>query len=200
MCVSYFLIFENNSYAIYFRRIFVFNIHAGYKSALIKWDAKLKKTFMLTSLFHADCRVYLESFFFASSHIRTSKVFFCKNFAGHVRSRGRIKPSVNKYYGICMLFTREPPSTFVWIIPEINQCPFYHSLPLSDSSLLEQATRKADKWSQFVHFMRSYIIRETSRSHLRRAKVHPILSNLNFKFYEMLRSFREKTLVRRWKE
>jgi len=58
----------------------------------------------------------------------TSKIFFCANFAGHVRSRRRVKPSVNQYYGICMLFTREPPSTFVWIIPEINQCPFCLSL------------------------------------------------------------------------
>lgn len=138
-------------------------------------------------------------FFREIAYTYASKVFFCKNFTGHVRSRRRVKPSVNQYYGICMLFTREPPSTFVWIIPEINQCPFYHA-SLSDSSSLEQATRKADKWSQFVHFMRSYIIRETSRSHLRRAKVYPILSNLNFKFYEMLRFFKEKTLARRWKE
>lgn len=57
-----------------------------------------------------------------------SKVFFRTNFVGHVRSRRRVKPSVNQYYGICMLFTREPPSTFVWIIPEINQCPFCRPL------------------------------------------------------------------------
>lgn len=42
----------------------------------------------------------------------------------------RVKPSVNQHYGICMLFTREPPSTFVWIIPEINQCPFSLALSL----------------------------------------------------------------------
>lgn len=47
-----------------------------------------------------------------------------QGFTRHVRDWRRVKPSVNQHYGICMLFTREPPSTFVWIIPEINQCPF----------------------------------------------------------------------------
>jgi len=59
---------------------------------------------------------------------RTSKIFLRANFAGHVRSQGRVKPSVNQYYGICMLFTREPPSTFVWIIPEINPVPIPPSI------------------------------------------------------------------------
>lgn len=154
-----------------------------------------RKPFNLISLFHADCRVYLASFFFfLRAHIRTSKVFFRANFVGHVRSRRRVKPSVNQYYGIYMLFTREPPSTFVWIIPEINQCPFCRPLrfPPFPHRHGEQAPRKADKWSQFVHFMRSYIIRETSRSHLRRAKVYLSPPNLNFKFLKMLRSLSEK--------
>lgn len=54
--------------------------------------------------------------------------------AEHVRDWRRVKPSVNQHYGICMLFTREPPSTFVWIIPEINQCPFPRATPSFDAT------------------------------------------------------------------
>lgn len=45
------------------------------------------------------------------------------DFARHVYSKAgrRAKPSVNQHYGICMLFTLQLPSTFVWIILEINQ-------------------------------------------------------------------------------
>lgn len=90
-----------------------------------------RKRFNLISLFHAELPRLSRKFpFFLQDHIRTSKVFFRVNFVGHVRSRRRVKPSVNQYYGICMLFTREPPSTFVWIIPEINQCPFCGPLRL----------------------------------------------------------------------
>lgn len=140
---------------------------AGYKSAPIKWDTKIQEGVQTNIAISRRLPRLSRKFPFSRDRIYVRQKFsFAKNFAGHVRSRRRVKPSVNQYYGICMLFTREPPSTFVWIIPEINQCPFYHA-SLSDSSSLEQATRKADKWSQFVHFMRSYIIRETSRSHLR---------------------------------
>lgn len=79
--------------------------------------------------------------------------------------RRRAKPSVNQHYGICMLFTLQLPSTFVWIIPEINQrarvhCPL-NAEPCYQPLSYGAAPRKADKWPQFVHFMLFYIIRRT---------------------------------------
>lgn len=80
----------------------------------------------------------------------------------------RVRPSVNQHYGICMLFTREPPSTFVWIIPGNKPVPVpSRSAPSTIRHRGVQAPWKADKWPQFVHFMPVYIIRGTSLSRLR---------------------------------
>lgn len=73
-----------------------------------------------------------------------------KIFARHVQGRRRVKPSVNQHYGICMLFTREPPSTFVWIIPEINQCPFPLSLPSRCSGIVESAASQDSRQMTLV--------------------------------------------------
>jgi len=70
--------------------------------------------------------------------------------------------------------------------------PILPPSPIPPHRYGEQAPRKADKWFQFVHFMRSYIIRETSCSHLRQAKVYLSPPNQNFKFFKMLRSLSEK--------
>lgn len=68
------------------------------------------------------------------------KSFHRVKFAAHVPDLAMFhgdeyesESSVKQHYGICMLFAREPPSTFVWIIPEINCGARWLLLPVLSS-------------------------------------------------------------------
>jgi len=149
----------------------------------------LRKLFNLISLFYGDCHVYLESFFFARSYT------YVKSFLSRKLRGARSQPETSKAIGqpvlrhLHVIYSRA--TEYICLdYPWNKPVPILPPSPIPPHG--EQVPRKADKWSQFVHFMRSYIIRETSRSHLRRAKVYLSPPNLNFKFLKMLRSFSEK--------
>lgn len=120
----------------------------------------------LTLLFHADYGVYLKSFY-------SRKIMYCTSKVLSRKLRGaRSQPETSKAIGqpvlrhLHVIYSRA--TEYICLdYPWNKPVPILPRLLLRFPLIMrgERAPRKADKWSQFVHFMRSYIIRETSRSH-----------------------------------